>query len=175
MWMLAVAILSACASAPRPDPSISGRVGARDITRAMPAGEWVIAENENFLMPLEEAGNLPPVYPETLLAQRLPPQRVCLRLSIGADGRVFDAEPLPAADGCPPSDRIPVAFLAASREAVATWRFDPAFRCIYVDAAQKEAAGEGCNGGEIVPEEVSLAYRFDFEQRDGRGTVRIGP
>ena len=177
-WMgvaLTAGMLVGCASTlPGDATTTSGRVGARDITRALPAGEWVIADNESFLMPLEEAGNLPPEYPGQLLARRLPPQRVCLRLSIGPDGRVFDSTPLPASADCPPDGAVPPAFLAAAREAVAGWRFDPAFRCVYADAAQKADAGEGCNGGEIVPEAVSLAYRFDFEQHDGRGSVRVG-
>ncbi|GAB3336886.1 hypothetical protein GCM10027359_11870 [Marilutibacter aestuarii] len=30
-------------------------------------------------------------------------------------------------------------------------------------------------GGETVPQPISLAYRFVFEQHEGRGTARIGP
>ncbi|MBB1059793.1 hypothetical protein [Marilutibacter spongiae] len=175
---LALALaLAACRSAPAPREAdtLDGRVGMQDITRAMPAGAWQLADNETLLMPLEESGNRAPDYPQALLSDRLPPVQVCLRLSIGTDGRVAQADPIAPGEDCQAADAIAPGFLQAARDAVAGWRFDPAFRCVYASAADKAAAGDGCEGGEVVPEAISLAYRFVFEQHEGRGTVRIGP
>ena len=62
-------------------------------------------------------------------------------------------------------------FLDAARDAVLGWHFDAAFRCEYPSDAAR--IREDCSGGRETPQAVSLAYRFIFEQRDGRGSVRL--
>lgn len=173
-WMAAIAALSvaACASTPTPreDPR-SGAVGVRSIDKLMPSDDRMqLADNETFQMPLAEAGNPVPVYPAELLAQRLAPQTVCLRVAIGADGRVMDSQPIDDAQaGC--AIGSDPRFVEAARAAAARWRFDPAFRCVYPGAKPDE---QGCVTGKEEPVAVSLAFSFVFEQKDGKGSVRVG-
>lgn len=167
--------LAACASAPpaAEADARSGAVGVRSIDKQLlDADRLSLAANETFQMPLAEAGNAVPAYPEDLLAQRLGPQTVCLNLAIGADGAVTDSRPVERAEGCPTPDTVDPRFFAAARRTVADWRFDPAFRCVYPGA--KPADEQGCVSGREEPVAVSLAFRFVFEQHDGRGLVRIG-
>lgn len=160
-----------------PDVSRSGDVGVTDISQfAAPQGRLVLAANETFLRPLPAVGNTLPGYPPSLLAQRLPPQVVCLEIGIGADGGVMNASPITATAQCPVEVAGPQAaadprFLDAARDAVLAWRFDAAFRCEYPNDAAR--IRQDCSGGRETAQAVSLAYRFIFEQRDGRGAVRL--
>lgn len=169
-------LLCACAGAPPspPSPPPTGAVGMRSIDKQLVGAQRMrLAANETFQMPLAEAGNAAPSYPQALLAQRLPPQTVCLSVGIGADGRVIGSRALPAGEGCPATQAPPdPRFAEAARAAVAAWRFDPAFRCVYPGA--KPADEQGCVTGREHAVPVSLAYSFVFEQKDGRGTVRMG-
>lgn len=154
-------------------PAPIGAVGVRTIDKRLVAAERLqLAANETFQMPLAEAGNAAPEYPRAALAQRLPPQTLCLSVAIGADGAVSGSRVVPSGEGCPDAAPADPRFVEAARVAVARWRFDPAFRCVYPGA--KPADEQGCATGreEAVP--VSLAYSFVFEQKDGRGTVRMG-
>lgn len=177
---IAVLALTGCASAPRPVVDTiaprMGAVGVLEMTEAVPdSARLKLAERETFQMPLAEGPLATPAYPEALLAQQLPPQVVCLRVGIGADGRVMGTWPNPEVGSCPSMDAIDQRFVDAAITATADWRFDPAFRCVYPDAEAKDRAdGLGCMGGREVAEPVSLAYRFVFEQHDGRGSVRLG-
>ena len=167
--------LAACASAPRQVamPAPTGAVGVRSIDKRLVAAERLaLAANETFQMPLAEAGNAAPEYPQALLAQRLPPQTVCLSVAIGADGAVAGSRALAAGEGCPAQTPADPRLFDAARAAVARWRFDPAFRCVYPGA--KPADEQGCVSGREEAVAVSLAYSFVFEQKDGRGTVRMG-
>lgn len=169
--------LAGCASAPPAAQAEagarSGAVGVRSIDKQLlGADRLALAANETFQMPLAEAGNAVPAYPEDLLAQRLGPQTVCLNLAIGADGTVSGSRPVERAEGCPAPDAVDPRFVAAVRRAVADWRFDPAFRCVYPGA--RPADEQGCVSGREEPVAVSLAFVFVFEQSDGRGRVRIG-
>ncbi|UJB17765.1 MULTISPECIES: hypothetical protein [Lysobacter] len=175
MPALLLVALAGCASAPRSvepvsDPR-SGAVGVRSIDKLMPSDDRMqLADNETFQMPLAEAANAVPVYPAELLAQRLAPQTVCLRVAIGADGRVMDSQPIDDAQaGC--AIGSDPRFVEAARAAAAQWRFDPAFRCVYPGAKPDE---QGCVTGKEEPVAVSLAFSFVFEQKDGKGAVRVG-
>lgn len=177
-WMLGgcAVMLSACASAPphsaaQNDPP-TGAVGVRSIDKLLTAPERMqLADNETFQMPLAERDNAAPVYPQSLLAQRLAPQTVCLNVAIGADGRVSGSRQVVVEEGCPASTAAAEPFVEAARAAVSQWRFDPAFRCVYPGAKPQE---EGCVTGREEALAVSLAFSFVFEQKDGKGTVRVG-
>ena len=180
MAMLVVGLSAGCATAPNPglddaEASRAGQVGVRDITGLVPAGARLqLADNESFLMPLDEPDNPVPAYPATLLARKLPPQAVCLRVAIGDDGKVLSSAPLSEGEGCAAVEASHQAFVDAATAAVAGWRFEPALRCVFPTIAAKQNVEASCSGGEEVPVAVSLAYRFVFEQHDGRGSVRIG-
>ena len=176
-WFM-VMLLAGCASSgrsPVEEASRAGNVGVADITQGVaPAARMVLAGNESFLMPLDDRDNQVPDYPAALLARRLPPQPVCLRVSIGSDGLVVASAPIPGAPPCATPDPVDPAFVDAAIAAVATWRFDPALRCVFPTVEARENVEASCSGGREVPQAVSLAYRFVFEQHDGRGSVRIG-
>jgi len=168
-------LVCACAGAPPSQPAAppTGAVGVRSIDKRLVAAQRMqLAANETFEMPLAEAGNAAPEYPPALLAQRLPPQTVCLSVAIGADGAAGDSRVLAASEGCPTQAPAAPDFVAAARAAVARWRFDPAFRCVYPGA--KPVDEQGCVTGREEAVAVSVAYSFVFEQKDGRGTVRVG-
>jgi hypothetical protein len=176
---LLVLALTGCATAPVPvadaPEARRGAVGISEITEAVPAsGRLALSQQESFQMPLAEGALALPDYPASLLAQRLQPQVVCLRVGIGADGRVVGTWPSEA-EGCPAPDTVAAGFREAAAAAATQWHFDPAFRCVFPDAAAKARAQSlGCMGGREVPQPVTLAYRFVFEQQDGRGSVRLG-
>ncbi len=185
VMLLAFALLAGCTHArvapiavsALPDVSRSGKVGVSDISKfAAPSGRLVLAQNETFFLPLPAARNALPGYPTSLLAQRLAPQVVCVEIGIGAQGEVMTALPIAATAQCPVEDpglqaAADPRFLDAARGAVLGWRFDAAFRCEYPNDAARMR--QDCSGGRETPQAVSLAYRFIFEQRDGRGSVRV--
>ena len=74
---------------------------------------------------------------------------------------------------CPTTDVVGRQFFDASIGTTREWRFDAALRCEYPNKLARSSAGD-CSGGREVRQAASLAYRFVFEQREGRGSVRIG-
>ena len=183
--VLACAVLAGCthtrvstvAVPAGPTVARSGDVGVTDISEfAAQSRQLVLADNETFFLPLPATGNALPGYPPSVLAQQLAPQLVCLEVGVGADGEVMAALPITATAQCPvevPGAQAAVdrRFLDAARDAVLGWRFDAAFRCEYPNDAARTR--QDCSGGRETPQAVSLAYRFVFEQRDGRGSVRL--
>lgn len=176
--MLCAAILTGCATpAPLaivPEAVRDGRVGAEDITHAdLAQPRLVLAAHEAFHEALPEPSNPLPAYPPALLAQQLPPRSVCVHVAVGGDGRVLFARPLRDRRGC--EAPMEPAFEAAAIEAVNAWRFDPAFKCVFADEATKRRDGPGCADALAVRQAVSLAYRFEFHQENGRGAVQMAP
>lgn len=175
-WILCTALLAGCATQPpvaKEDPSRSGQVGMNEISALIPQpSRMELAENESFLMPIEDDANPMPAYPEALLSQRLPLQVVCVRVAVDRDGGVLSSTPAVAPPNCPaPSDP---AFFDTVRGAVAGWRYDPALRCVFPDAKTKDDTEGSCGGYTEIREAVTLTYRFMFEQKDGRASVRMG-
>lgn len=172
-----VAAVGGCATrAPGPTPSMAvrdGRVGAEDITHAdVVQPRLALAANEAFHDALPEPSNALPAYPPALFARQLPPQTVCLHVAVGADGDVLFARPLRDRPGCTVAPDP--AFDAAAINAVNAWRFDPAFKCVFADEATKRRDGPGCADALAERQAVSLAYRFEFRQENGRGAVEVG-
>ncbi|GHA68782.1 hypothetical protein [Cognatilysobacter bugurensis] len=170
------AVIGGCASrqpvATAPAEVRDGRVGAEDITHAdVGQPRLALASNEAFHEALPEPSNALPAYPGALLAQQLPPQTVCVHVAVDGDGRVMFARPLRDRAGC--TAAADAAFDAAAVEAVNAWRFDPAFKCVFADEATKRRDGPGCADTLAVRQPVSLVYRFEFRQENGRGAVAI--
>ncbi len=178
-WILCAALLAGCATRSPVatndhHDTHSGQVGMRDISGmiAQPS-RMQLAENESFLVPLEDDGNALPEYPAALLAQGLAPQAVCFRVGIERDGRVVSSSEAIAPPDCPAPGAVDPAFFDAVKRAVSRWRYEPGLRCVFPDARTKEDTVGSCGGYTEVPEAVTLTYRFVFEQRDGRGSVRM--
>jgi hypothetical protein len=131
----------------------------------------VLADNESFLMPLDDIKNVHPSYPPDLLAKQLPPRTVCLRVGIDEKGAVTVVARAPASEFCATSAEPE--FLAVSETAARTWKFDPALRCVFRSAKDKERAVASCDGGKGIPQSVTLVYRFRFEQVNGKPQVHV--
>lgn len=174
LTVVAATLLAACApTRPALEDARAGRVGVAEVDTAVPAEmRLVLADNESFQLPLPDADNVLPEYPPDLLALRLPPRSVCLRLSINENGAVTDTAPIDQGPDCAVGMDIESAFYAAAAQAAMSWRFDPAFRCIFPEGMEPHTAC-GFDGTLEVPQAVSLVYRFVFEQIDGQGRVGI--
>jgi len=131
----------------------------------------VLADNESFLMPLDDMKNAHPSYPQDLLGKQLPPRTVCLMVGINEKGAVTVVAKAPPSEFCA-TDAEPQ-FLAASETVAKTWKFDPALRCVFRNVQDKERAVASCSGGKSVPQAVTLTYRFRFEQVDGKPNVHV--
>lgn len=153
---------------------------AQTVTAATPApsaapsskgDRLVLAENESFLMPLDDMKNAQPGYPQNLLGLNLPPRTVCLRVGIDEKGAVTVVAKAPVSEVCPAGAEPD--FLAASESVARTWKFDPALRCVFRNVKDKERAGASCDGGKAVPQAITLVYRFRFEQVGGTPKVYV--
>jgi len=131
----------------------------------------VLADNESFLMPLDDMKNAHPSYPQELLGKQLPPRIVCLMVGINEKGAVTVVAKAPPSEFC--ATNAEPQFLAASETAAKTWKFDPALRCVFRNVADKERAVASCDGGKSIPQAVTLVYRFRFEQVDGKPNVHV--
>lgn len=167
-------LLPACTGpSPRPSPPPTGQVGYELADSAIQAGSRLqLAANESFQPPLPTADNVPPIYPDELLARRLPPQAVCLRVAIDERGQVFNTALVDLGLDCSGTHDVDSAFQDAAIAAALRWRFEPAFRCVFPEGQTPDTAC-GIDGTQEVPQPVSLVYRFVFEQVDGQGRVRI--
>ena len=167
--------LTACITptrAPLDDPR-EGQVGFAEVDSAVPSDiRLVLADNERYQPPLPDAANPAPEYPAHLLAHHLPPQAVCVRLSIDEYGAVTATAPVDQGPDCTLGMDVESAFYAAAVAAVMQWRFEPAFRCVFPEGSAPDM-GCGFIDTQEVPQAVSLTYRFVFEQVDGKGQVRI--
>lgn len=175
VWLLCAALLGGCATQSavvNDQVARAGQVSMNEISGMIPlAARMELADNESFLMPLEDDANPLPVYPAALLSQELAPQAVCVRVGVGGEGSVLSSAPAIAPPNCPePADP---AFFDAVRSAVAGWRYEPALRCVFPDAKTKDDTVGSCGGYTEIPEAVTLTYRFVFEQKDGRGSVQL--
>jgi hypothetical protein len=169
-------VLTGCTSAvqePEPASIRNGEVGVEDLTATIASSaRIVLAGNENFLPPLAEPDNRPPVYPAELLAQRLPPQAVCLRVSVSEKGEVSSSSPFVRPPDCAALDPAAQPFMHA-QVAVSAWRYDPAVRCVFEHRPRPDYPT--CVDARETPQAVSLTYRFVFEQQNGHGSVRMTP
>mgnify|MGYP003584339952 FL=1 len=138
---------------------------------AVHGDRMVLADNESFLMPLDDMKNAQPAYPQNLLSQHLPPRVVCLRVGIDEKGAVTVVAKAPVSEICPKGAEPE--FLAASETVAKTWKFDPALRCVFRNAKDKERAVASCDGGKGIPQAVTLTYRIQFEQVDGKPKVHV--
>ena len=144
-----------------------------EVDSAQPQQELALKDNETFQRPMPMPGNDLPAYPESMLAHLLPPQTVCVRVTINEKGKVDGTAPIGAGPDCPTPQNAPAAFYEAAEDAAKAWSFDPAFKCVYPKRVKPNP--RGCFGDDVeeVPTAVSLVYRFVFEQSEGKPAVRV--
>lgn len=137
-------------------------------------GQMALKDNESFLLPIDEPGNRQPTYPAAVLElQAVGARAICMRVDIDEEGAVSYTGPLVREPECPAITELSKQFVDASVEALSTWRFEPAIKCVFRSKRAKEAAGMSCQGGKEVPQATSLTFRFLFDQVDGQGVVRM--
>ncbi|MEP6906530.1 MAG: hypothetical protein ABI858_00900 [Pseudoxanthomonas sp.] len=161
--------LCACASVAKPD--ISGAVG-RDPLMPEPSTRMQLADNQIFMPGELTNPEVMPDYPATLLPLQLPDQSVCVRFVVNTDGSVSDVGPVFAVAGCPAdAEAVRPEFLDATVAAVTRWDFYSSLRCTFPPGT---ADIDKCNGPGSSAEQVALtlAYRFQFTMRGGKGSVQ---
>jgi len=149
------------------DPDRLGDVGVLKI-EAAPGESYPVETDERFVYPAPWDDNPPPAYPELLLAQRLPPVRMKVRVIVDEGGRVQQTALLG------PPGQNDAAFFAAVQSALGKWTFTPLIR-------QKPAPGKTTTltyhgithqmTGDATALPFHQDYEFTFTQRDGIGFV----
>lgn len=145
-----------------------------EVDSAVPtSARMALADNETFQKPLPSVDNAMPEYPASMLPHNLPPQAVCVRVTIDEKGGVSGTAPIGVGPDCPAEANAAAAFYESAQQATQGWKYDPAFRCVYPKGTKPDR--RGCFGEKVkeVPEAVSMVYRFVFEQSEGRGAVRF--
>lgn len=164
-----VAVLAACAPAPPKSPGIvrgdgRGDVDARTI-EAAGAQHYSTTGEVKYVQALAYPENAMPTYPAELLALRLPPTFVRVRLVVDAAGHVVDVtglEPESTAADWP-------RFFAAVREACLAWRYSPLLRLDLSAGPTTIEDGDSTVTYEGRPTALPfhLDYEFRFVQHDG--------
>lgn len=169
-WIV-LPILAACSSvppAPTP-PATQGDVKAQEL--AVPASQrYEHSANVEYIQALAYPENVMPAYPAELLARRLPPTTVTVRLVVGPDGTVAGVESLDPTT-TPERDRL----FEVVREACLRWKFSPLVR-LDLDAGPTtvvEDGGATTYKGRPTALPFHLDYAFNFSQHDGRPQVDV--
>jgi hypothetical protein len=149
-----------------PDP----RQGDVAVKQLQPASSDTYADpapEEQYDYPVRFGDNAPPNYPDALLAKRLPPLSVKVRLIVDETGCVTESNPLESATPADP------AFFSAIQAAVRDWKFTPLVR-ITAGAGRTEIIFQGVKSvysGKATALPFHQDYEFTFTQRDGKGFV----
>lgn len=161
LWLAgAVAAVSGCASAPSSGPEkpttrgeTSYRSVAKDDTRHY---QLALGEISTGAVPWDHAA---PVYPPTLLDQRLPPRDIAAQLIVNEQGKVSEVRIADEAQ----ADANTRLFDEAVRAAAMQWTFEP----LRVSQWASDANG---NTHEVSSEArpFSLDYVFHFAWKDGK-------
>jgi hypothetical protein len=166
-----VACLGLCACSSVVKPDLSGQVGRNELVPE-PSTRMALAGNQIFMPGELITVDLMPVYPATLLPLQLPDQVVCVRFVVGVDGSVSNVVPVYGIADCPASAHVlRKEFLDATLAAVLRWDFYSSLRCTFPPGT---ADIDKCNGPGSTAEQVALtlAYRFQFSARNGKGNVQ---
>lgn len=124
--------------------------------------------NVEYIQALAYPENVAPVYPAELLARRLLPMTVTVRLVVGANGAVAGVESL---DATTTSERYRL--FEVVREACLLWKFSPLIR-LDLDAGPTvvtEDDGTTTYKGRPTALPFHLDYVFNFSQHDGRPQI----
>jgi TonB family protein len=164
-----VALLAGCATkkAVEPVDPRRGDVAVHTID-SPPADTYAEPEKgEAYDSPRPFDQNAAPRYPAELLAQRLPPVSVKVRLIVDESGKVTDVLALDSDATMNP------AFFASTEAAVRSWQFSPLVRfgkgggSTTIEFSGLKETYEG--QAQALP--FHQDYEFTFRQRDGKGFV----
>jgi hypothetical protein len=168
---LVTVALTGCASAPHTTvlaskPGLVGVVSSAPIA-ASPQEQYESKPNVRFEQPAPFPENSSPVYPEQLLANRLPPFRLNVRVVANDQGQVLSVSPLDPV----PAEREP--FFASVQAALLTWQFLPLVQI--TDGPGTSEISIHDTTSQYQGQAKALAfhqdYGFVFQQQNGKGTV----
>ncbi len=166
-----LALLAGCASPPsKPALHPSTRFDA-----FIPSGAVGYETGPNQSIVLGPAiSQSPPDYPAALVARRLPPQRVCLVVTIDRQGKVTRTEPLYSVDVCPGPGTVPAAFVTAAETAARHWRFLPTHLCTFPAGVDASKEGPNCRaeGARVQRLAIKLAFNFTYSVEAGVPRVK---
>ena len=171
--IIAVASCAGCASqTTKTNPQVSspnsGTVLGK-VVEAAPSDHYNAETGSRFEQPSASPDNALPTYPAELLAQRLPPVSIQIRIVVDGEGRVSESMPITAAT----TENKP--FVGSSVTAVKGWKFSPLIKVtpgggtttIHDDSGSMQTF-EG--HAESLP--FHQDYVFVFSQKGGRADVK---
>lgn len=170
-WLLSATLSAACTHTPPRSPSPAqaapanhGQVQA-SLIDAQAADRYVARDDVQYQSPQAWPDNAMPDYPAEWLAQRLPPQRIAVRLIVDTQGQVAEVQRLPAAPA-------PDAFFASVQAAVRQWQFSPLVE-LRPGPPTELVVGDVTTSykSSATPLPFHQDYAFRFEQHEGKPAV----
>lgn len=170
-WPLLLAMGACTPAATKPlAPAPQTNVEAHELD--VPNSErYEDSPNTEYVQALAYPENKMPGYPADLLARRLTPAVISVRLLIDATGRVSSVQAIDA--GMTPEH---AEFYAAAREASLGWKFSPLIRLDLRTGPVTVVDGDASvtYKGLPTPLPFHLDYAFHFSQHDGQPHVEVG-
>lgn len=164
----ALLTLAACAAqqvAEQGDLARTGSVAMQAVS-ADESQSYAVDTNETWYEPAPMEGHVVPVYPEQLLAQRLPAITVRVRLVVDENGIVNDVTSLESPPNYPQ-------FFSAVEAAVRQWTFSPLVRSVPAaeDTVLEFNGWRSTFSGKATAMPFHQDYDIVFTQKDGKGVV----
>jgi hypothetical protein len=164
----ALLILAACAAHQAIERADSPRTGsvAMQAVSADESQSYAVDTNETWFEPTPMDDHVAPVYPEELLAQKLPATTVRVRLIVDKNGIVTDSMALAAPPDFPQ-------FFAAVQAAVRQWTYWPLVRSVPGEA-ETQLIFNGWSAtysGKATAMPFHQDFDIVFTQEDGKGVV----
>ncbi len=159
-WLTLLLIgVSGCASHRPTVVEPSGLVGMEMIIPDS-GSRYQMRTDQAFLMPEFAGTPALPTYPEALLAQRVPAQRVCVEVHIDKGGAVTASRALIDAAGCASTDAPYVGLFHESVVAATLgWQFLAAAVCTFPEGVEPN---QRCDGDGVMVEAVPVRLAFAF-------------
>ena len=164
-----ICLLAGCKTQPPLEPDArTGHVGAQ-VVETEGAKHYESDPDSYFDYPVQAPSNPLPAYPEDMLAARLPPVRIKVRVTVSEAGFVNQCSPLD------PSDAVHPRFVAAIQDAVRSWRYMPLVQ-IRRGPVQTSIIAHGHETtypGTAIALPFHEDYEFTFTQQDGKGSASM--
>jgi TonB family protein len=162
-------ILMGCVAQQAIERADSPRTGsvAMQAVSADDSQPYEVATNETWFAPAPMGDHVAPVYPEELLAQKLPAATVRVRLIVDNNGVVTDSTALEAPPNYPQ-------FFAAVQVAVRQWTYSPLVRSVpgEGDTALHFNGWSATYSGKATAMPFHQDYDIVFTQKDGQGVAK---
>jgi TonB family protein len=168
LLLAAFLILTGCVAQQAIERADSPRTGsvAMKAVSARDSQSYPVDTKETWFAPAPMGELVAPVYPEELLAQRLPATTVRVRLIVDKNGIVTDSTALEAPPNYPQ-------FFAAVQSAVRQWTYSPLVRSVpgEEDTVLEFNGWRATYSGKATAMPFHQDYDIEFTQEDGKGVV----